>query len=99
MSRSAFATDARGLRVLQDPSDNLDYTIDWTDWLGGDTIVTSSWVVTAGLTEGANANTTTSATVWLTGGTAGTSYVATNTIITAAARTANRSFNIDVVDR
>ena len=99
MSRSAFATDARGLRVLQDPSDNLDYTFDWTDWLGGDTIVASSWVVTAGLNEGANANTTTSATVWLSGGTAGTSYVATNTIITAAARTANRSFNIDVVDR
>ena len=99
MSRSAFATDARGLRVLQDPSDNLDYTFDWTDWLAGDTIVTSSWVVTAGLTEGANVNTTTSATVWLSGGTAGTSYVATNTIITAAARTANRSFNIDVVDR
>jgi len=99
MARSAFATDDRGQRVLQDPSDNLDYTFDWTDWLAGDTIATSSWTAAAGLTEGVNANTTTTATVWLSGGTAGVSYVVTNTVTTAGGRTASRSFYVDIVER
>jgi hypothetical protein len=76
----------------------LDYQINWSDWLDGDTISTASWTVSAGLTEGTNSNTTTTSTVWLSGGVDGHSYLATNTIVTASSRTGVRSLNIFVRD-
>ena len=71
----------------KDPDEVLDYTIDWTNWLDTDTISTSSWTVASGLTEDSESNNTTSATVWVSGGSAGTTYKATNTIVTADGRT------------
>ena len=35
----------------KDPNTLKDYTIDWTLWLNGDTIATSSWSVPAGITD------------------------------------------------
>ena len=72
----------------KDPQDVLDYVIDYDDedWLGSDTIATSSWAVT-GVVLDSDSNTTTTATAWLSGGTAGTNGTATNTITTTAGRT------------
>lgn len=77
----------------------LDYTVDWTRWLAGDTIVTSTWLVPAGLTKQADSKTKTAATVWLSGGAAGQSYTVTNRITSGAGRTEDRSFNIRVEER
>lgn len=83
----------------KDPDAVLDYTFDWTQWLAGDTISNSTWNVPAGLTSTGSASTATSATVWLSGGTAGLSYEVSNRITTANGRTDDRSIIIKVEQR
>jgi hypothetical protein len=61
-----------------------------------DTIVTSTWVVPVGLTLSSSSHDTTSTTVWLSGGTAGTRYTLINRIVTAGGRTVERSLEIVV---
>ncbi len=84
----------------KDPDDVLDYAIDWTGALNGDTIATSTFVVAvgAGMTINSQSHTTTSSTVWLSGGTAGTVYEVTCTITTAGARTFERTAQLTVAD-
>lgn len=87
-------------KILQsfrkDPSAVKDYTIDWSTWLEtGDTLTSSSWTADdAGITIDSDDETTTTGTVWLSGGTAGTSYVLTNEIATAAGRSEKMSICI-----
>lgn len=83
----------------KDPSALLDYQINWATWLGSDTITSSSWTVETGLTKEAETDTTTTSTVWVSGGTAGESYEATNTIVTTAGRTDQRTITIMVEQR
>lgn len=86
-------------RFEKDPNAVLDYEIDWSTWLGTDTISSSSWTVDAGITEDSDTSTTTTSTVWLSGGTAGKTYTVTNRIATAAGRTDDRSIEIIVRDK
>jgi len=83
----------------KDPDAVLDYQIDWTDWLAGDTISTSAWTVSAGLTKTSESNTPATARVWLSGGQAGSVYKATNRIVTAGGRTDDRTLEIRVNQR
>jgi len=83
----------------KDPSAILDYSIDWSLWLDGDTIQTSSWTVPQGLTKASETNNSTTATVWLSGGTVDQTYTVTNRITTANGRTDERSILIKVEDR
>ncbi|MGD9099824.1 MAG: hypothetical protein PVF45_05035 [Anaerolineae bacterium] len=83
----------------KDPDAKLDYVIDWSSWLGSDTIQTSAWTVASGLTEESNSKTDTTATVWLSGGTAGKTYRVTNHIVTVGGREDDRSFWIVVQER
>jgi fructosamine-3-kinase len=85
----------------KDPDATLEFGRDWSTWLAasGDTIVTSIWLVPAGLTVVDESNTATVALVWLSGGTAGQSYVITNRITTAQNRTDDRSIQIVVRQR
>ena len=76
----------------------LDYAIDWSAWLGVDTIATSAWEVDTGVTIDSDTNTDTVATVWISGGVIGTKYEAINTIETASGRTDRRYINISVVE-
>jgi len=87
------------MSYVKDPAAELDYTVDWTKWLAGDTISTSSWTVPTGLTKITDSKTTKTATIWLKGGTVGTEYTVTNKIVTAAGRTDERSFTITIEDR
>jgi hypothetical protein len=87
------------MTFTKDPNAVLDYTIDWTRWLAGDQVATSEWLVPTGLTKMADTKTASSATVWLSGGTAGQSYMVTNRITTAGGRTEDRSFTIRVEER
>lgn len=83
----------------KDPQEVLDFTRDWTDFLDGDTIATSSWEIEIGgddLVIDADSNTTIAATVRLSAGAAGVTYVVTNTIVTAGGQTAQWSMEIVV---
>jgi len=88
-------------RVTKDANAVLDYTLDWSQWLAtGDDLATSTWTTTTGLVKDSDVldadNTTT---VWLSGGTAGQTYVATNRITTTGGRTEDRSITVFVTER
>ncbi len=80
--------------IEKDPDALLDYCMKWIRWLSGDEIATSMWIVPAGLTKEGEENTTTTATVWLSGGTAGEDYQITNRITTVGGRRQDRSVTI-----
>jgi hypothetical protein len=85
-----------------DPSAVLDYTVDWAAWLAtSETISASTWVVAAGITQTTPAPsfTTTTTTIWLTGGTVGTEYTITNHVTTNQGRQDDRSFTVVVASR
>ena len=85
---------------IKSPAAELDYTVDWSDWLpDGDTISSVVWVVPAGLTQESASNSTTGATVWLSGGTLGAVYTVTCKITTVGGRIDTRSFRVRVAQR
>ena len=94
-------------RYVKDPDAVLDYPINWassdgtndgsssdTGWLQGDTISTATFTVDSGITKDSESNTTTTATVWLSGGTAGQRYTVTCRITTTSGRTEDQSIQI-----
>lgn len=93
---SGFRRDAAGFYIEKDPDSVLDYVVDWTDWLNGDTISTADFTVAAGLTRNSQSNTTKTATVWLSGGTVGQSVDVRCRITTAGGRTDDRTFRVIV---
>ena len=80
--------------ATKDPSAVLDYSFDWSAWLGTDTIDSSSWSVPTGITKTSDSHTFITTTVWLSAGTVGTNYEVVNTIITAGGRTDQRTITI-----
>lgn len=86
--------------IAKDPEAILDYTLDWATWLGADTIVGApTWTVPPGITKNSQTNTTTTATVWLSGGAANNDYTIECKIVTAGGRTDERSFIIRSCER
>jgi hypothetical protein len=83
----------------KDPNAILDYQINWATWLGTDTIASSAWTVPTGLTQVSATASTTATTIWLSGGTAGTSYSVVNRIVTDGGRTEDRTLTIVVAER
>ena len=81
---------------IKDPEAVLDYSIDWSDWLGADVISVSTWTVPSGITKDSDSSTATVAIIWLSGGSANTDYTLTNKIVTTAGRTALRSIVVSV---
>lgn len=85
---------------LKDPDAVLDFGFKWSDWLAtGETISTSTWTVETGITEDSTAKTDVKTSIWLSGGTAGTTYEVTNKIVTSQSRTDERTLSIRVVER
>jgi len=79
-----------------------DWTKDWTTALDGDTISTSSWAVAgpdALLVVDSDTNSSSSATVWLSGGTEGVTYRVTNTINTAGLRTHTTVLLMEIINQ
>lgn len=99
--------------VVKDPAAVLDYKFDWKaatngtdgaegDWLAsGETISSKTVAATTGLTVASSSitDTSTTVTVWLSGGTADTDYTLSCTIVTSAARTDKRSITVQVRSR
>lgn len=96
---TAFLLDDEGWYILKDPAADLEYEIEWIDWLLGDTLLTSTFTVEAGLTKGVTTNSAVTAKVWLSGGTLGGTYHVTNAITTVGARGDNREFRVVIVNR
>lgn len=90
----------------KDPDAVLDYTVDWTDWLGDDTISSVTWTITpddtlAGIQEDTvlSSADAVSATIGLTGGTADRDYIVGCHIVTGDNREDERSFTVLVRER
>ena len=88
------------MRTFQkDPDEVLDYTVNWADrLLSGETISTSTWIVASGITEDSDSQTSDATTIWLSGGSAGTTYDILNRIVTSDSRTYEQAFRINCVD-
>ena len=84
---------------LKDPAAVLDYQLNWSAWLDGDTISTSTWSAETGITVDSESETTSAATVWLSSGSPGEDYEVTNQIVTDGGRTDERSITIKVRQR
>lgn len=86
---------------IKAPTDILDYEWDWSVWMPtGDTISAVTFTAQSGITievSPAQSHTGTTATVWLGGGTAGTTYTITCQITTTAGRVAQNTQNLNVV--
>lgn len=95
-----MAVDDTAASFIKDPDATLDYRFDWSAWLaGGETITTSTFTASAGITIQSSTAAATNTTVWLTGGRQGTPYRITNRIVTSQNRTDDRSLTIRIKDR
>lgn len=78
------------------PDESLSYGFDWATWLeGGETILTSTWVVEAGLSSQNESSNSTITGIILSGGSLGESYIVRNQITTTT-MTAERAIKINV---
>ena len=106
---TGFETDNKGAFIRKDPASVLDYTINWTDWLGSDTLSSVTFAIssdaetsptlafsTAITGSSANQVSGKNTIVYLSGGTAGVIYNITATVVTSSARTVKRSFRVKV---
>ena len=78
----------------KDPDAVLDFSVDWTDWLASDTIVTGTWTVPSGITEVSHSSTTKISTIFISGGADKQTYALTNRINTSGGRTDERTIYI-----
>lgn len=86
----------------KDPAELLDYRIDWSGVVGDDEITASAWAVAQGdvsISTPPNTFDENSATVWVSGGSAGTVSVLTNTVTTDGGRTYEQSIKLRVVQK
>ena len=80
----------------KDPDETLDYTVDWTEFLGADTIHSVTWTVPVGIVNVTTNFTDTTATIWISGGTLGSRYMINCMITSHANRIGDRSFVIKI---
>lgn len=85
----------------KDPNATLDYLFDWEAWLTevSDTIMSVDWVLSDGLTEVSSSNTTTGATIFVSGGVLDESETITCRITTAGGRIDDRTITLKIVSR
>lgn len=85
----------------KDPNATLDYSMDWSNWLAsGESLTCSVWTRTSTDIVETNTSLTTSvATIWLTGGSAGSTYSIANKVGTSGGRIDERTIDIKVLNR
>lgn len=100
MGATVYPSDGAGAVEVApvDPDAVVDYVLDWTQWLAGDTIATSAWSL-VNATEASSANTTTTATVFIQAAKAGKVVTMTNQITTAGGRTEDRTLRARALER
>ena len=86
--------------IEKSPDSTLPYIIDWTAWLSnGDTLSSVTWDVPTGLVNEAESNTSTRASITLSGGVAGSTYDVKCTILTTGGLIEARTLKFMVVER
>ena len=87
--------------ILKDPAAELEYSINFTDWLAlvTDTLATVTWTNSSNMTKLSQSNTTTVATAKYSGGLIGGKEWATCRIVTAAGRVDERTIYFQMVQR
>ena len=85
----------------KDPNATLDYSFDWGPYLTplADTITLVEWVLSTGLTKVSQSNTTTTATVFVSGGVLDETETLTCRITTAGGRIDDRTIELVMVAR
>lgn len=97
---ATLQTDGDKYLAQQDKDAVLDYSLDWADWLSaGDTIDTSVWAADAGviLTNQSTSGAITS--VWVSGGTPGSWYSLTNSVVSANGKRDQRTIQLLITDQ
>jgi hypothetical protein len=85
---------------VKDPDAVLDYKIDWSAWLGTDTITASQWLSEdEALVIDSEEASDTETVVWLSGGEIRKRHLVTNRITTADGRTNDRSIRISIKEQ
>jgi len=87
---------------IKSPTANLDFAVDWSDWLAdGETIANSTWSSPDGLVIETTSYSNTQAVVWVSDGVANNVYRMINVITTSntPARTDQRTVTIKVQER
>ena len=84
---------------IKDPDAVLDYALNWTKWLEGDTISTGTWTIDAGPTIASQSVSGGIVTMFLSGGVDGVSYNAKCRVVTTGGRTEDRTIQIQVKER
>lgn len=90
----------------KDPDEVLDYKVDWIGTASdpgplygiSDEISDSLWVIPANISKESDTFDDTSTTIWLSGGTAGETYVLLNRITTAGGRVFDQSVKLPMKD-
>lgn len=103
---TGFQQDNTGAYIEKDPNAKLTYTVNWVDWLPtGQTVSTSNWTLETDSGDGsplvnhATSATTTTASIIISGGSAGSIYKVYNTITTSGGSIERRYFRLRVKER
>lgn len=83
----------------KDPDSTEDFAFNWVMDLDGDTISSSTFSLPDGLTEVSSAHDDTETQIFVSGGTACTTYRITNRIVTVGGRTFDKTIRIRVRER
>lgn len=94
-------------KKTKDPNEVLDFVVDWSARLDGDTIVShqaftadpAGEPVTVDLEVDSSSYTDDTVTVWLSGGELGETYTVTTRVVTVGARTLDQSFTVKLATR
>ena len=92
--------NAKTTTLLKDPDAKLNYTLNWSKWLDtGDTISSATWLADTAITIHSSSNTTTAATVILSGGKLAKKYRITCRVTTSNGLIDDRSFWLQIRER
>jgi hypothetical protein len=83
----------------KDPDEVLDYQIDWSDRLSGDTLLTSDWTISGDdsvLVEDSNSISGDSTIIWLSAGTLAETYDLLNRVTTTGGRTMDQTVKLKI---
>lgn len=95
-----LARTARHAWPHKDPAETIDYAVDWTARLSvGDAIASSTFELPQGLIASRASNTDRLATVWLSGGAAGTAYEVVNRVTTVKGAELEQAIRLRVKTR
>lgn len=85
----------------KDPNEVLNYTVDYAQQLtedGGTTISSSTWTISpSGLTQDSETESSTTATIWVSGGTEGQAYQVRNDVVTSGGQEYSRTIVVEVM--